>query len=1008
MINFNDATRGDFKNISGIGDVKATHIVQTRENFSLRFTRKAFEETMGFDISEGIKEKLLDVMEFDEELSTLSSSRYTSSDQGESSVTCQLGSLSSLVARSIRLQETFTRRYEDERAFRLNQKEIGKMERLNEKKEEIQAQINYRQSKLDERSQYRQEKYMRMLQDDQAKAARKKEESDRLAELAARRHHETMKVLTDLSDQVATSVKAIQELVATKLKRSPGSSDSDDTVINQFKKSRAVCISKFTAQLSGLSLQVHQLEDQMRRTGDGHELDILTVERNGFCTEMVQIEKKMNAYIREMDGKLAEYKKPMRTRLGEPVKGISPINPKSTPHVRKPGIETYDEEAASPVPSAVSRSHHPNDAGDRTVRRVINYSEMSGGSGREDQHHAGGRRHSRRSSRDDQREDSDDKGQHHRDRHRSENNCDRRDEDQRRNGQDGQRNDHNRKDHERQSTPYDRNDQRSNNDQQRYDRGRSYQSRNDDGRSNDSDYHHNRNDDNRRNVNRRQDDRGQENQRRTEDRRGNDNYIHQDRNDYHRNNDRRRDNRRDNHHGSDDSHDDGNYRRNNHRGNDYSRNHRGNDYSRNWRNGGYNQNRNVPPMSKLIFSGKYYKGFMDKFMNIAKQNHWDDQEKLDDLVSRLQDAALDYYSILSKSVKNNFVMLQDKLQKRFDKHHNAAMVRKQLATVSQIVDQDVREYAEHVMRLAVLAHPDSSSTQEKVAIDALLQGCRNASAASVVLNKGPQNFDEAVEWLETAVHNEALIHAKRVRVVEAEVPATDESSVFPGDMSGLKVFLTEKINNIESRLKNSPVRQDLCYNCQKPGHFRRECPLRKSSPRFGSPGSMSYQPRFTSPRAMQYIPQWNPYMAPMTNMSYFGQPNSQNFVQRPPPPGLNYQMPMNPQQMPYQVPMTLQQIPQQMSYQVPMGQQQIPYSNMTPPRNNFPSSGRNMSPGTNNFAQQTRSPQRESQFRPNQGKPSFYRSASPGNTPPGSPRNGGIARAKSPQQVSFKDDNLKE
>ena len=102
---------------------------------------------------------------------------------------------------------------------------------------------------------------------------------------------------------------------------------------------------------------------------------------------------------------------------------------------------------------------------------------------------------------------------------------------------------------------------------------------------------------------------------------------------------------------------------------------------------------------------------------------------------------------------------------------------------------------------------------------------------------------------------------------------------------------------------------------------------------------------------MQYIPQWNSYMAPMSNMSYFAQPNLQNFVQRPPPPpGLNYQVSMNPQQMPYQVPMTLQQIPQQMSYQVPMSQQLIPYSNMTPPRNTFPSSGRNVSAGINNIA----------------------------------------------------------
>ena len=445
----------------------------------------------------------------------------------------------------------------------------------------------------------------------------------------------------------------------------------------------------------------------------------------------------------------------------------------------------------------------------------------------------------------------------------------------------------------------------------------------------------------------------------------------------------------------------------------------------------YSRNKKgVPPVCKLTFDGKYFKGFMYKFKNLARKYDWTEEEKLEDLVSRLQDKALDYYSILSKTVQNDYRLLIEKLKKRFDKHHSEAMVRKQLASVSQLVDQDIREYAEEVMKLAVLAHPNSISTQEKIAIDALLQGCRNVNAASTVMNKQPKTFDDAVDWLEAALQNDSLLHNKRVRAVQVE----DSDPVKKGNstegatsdnVAEFCMYLTDRMQQMDRNRNVSPGRSNLCYYCQKPGHMRRDCPERASPRRQESPGpqgNRSYQQDGINTRrdSRGMNSGYNSYSQPS---------NGQNW--NVPPPGFrpltnsprgNWELRQgfrSPQSGPDNYgsrdrnnaygssqsgfvgsPRGYQSGSQDNRFNQGQAGYQRPGYNGSPQNNQRENQGQRYNPGQQGY------PRSRQEYRPNQGQqgqPGFQTGTeSVKSTPPGSPTT--LANPRSPK-VSFKEDS---
>jgi len=101
----------------------------------------------------------------------------------------------------------------------------------------------------------------------------------------------------------------------------------------------------------------------------------------------------------------------------------------------------------------------------------------------------------------------------------------------------------------------------------------------------------------------------------------------------------------------------------------------------------------LPHTSKLTFDGKFFRGFLEKFEAIARKHNMTDQEKLEDLKARLNDSAMEFFLLQPTEVKNSYSKLIEELSMRFDERHNPSVVRKQLITRVQCVEEGLREYA---------------------------------------------------------------------------------------------------------------------------------------------------------------------------------------------------------------------------------------------------------------------------------------------------------------------------
>ena len=79
---------------------------------------------------------------------------------------------------------------------------------------------------------------------------------------------------------------------------------------------------------------------------------------------------------------------------------------------------------------------------------------------------------------------------------------------------------------------------------------------------------------------------------------------------------------------------------------------------------------------------------------MVQKYQWDEETKLAKLVEALEDKALTFFSSLSEDVRNNYMLVQKKMNSRFELQEPPNTVRKQLQTLHQEVDESMEEWAE--------------------------------------------------------------------------------------------------------------------------------------------------------------------------------------------------------------------------------------------------------------------------------------------------------------------------
>lgn len=157
----------------------------------------------------------------------------------------------------------------------------------------------------------------------------------------------------------------------------------------------------------------------------------------------------------------------------------------------------------------------------------------------------------------------------------------------------------------------------------------------------------------------------------------------------------------------------------------------------------YYKTAKLPP-----YTGKEtWKVWYNRFKDVAKRKGWTEDERLDELLPRLQGPAGEFvFEQLSKRTRSNYKKLVAELQSRFQKVETAKAFGGMFRRRDQKAGETPEEYAAELKRLYDKAHPQrDSETRKEDLLHKFLDGLMDEKAKfHVEYVKEPEDIDEAV------------------------------------------------------------------------------------------------------------------------------------------------------------------------------------------------------------------------------------------------------------------------
>ena len=295
-------------------------------------------------------------------------------------------------------------------------------------------------------------------------------------------------------------------------------------------------------------------------------------------------------------------------------------------------------------------------------------------------------------------------------------------------------------------------------------------------------------------------------------------------------------------------------------------------------NTGYDTNDARYPNSRTCnfkipsFSGKEeWATWFARFDTIASRYNWTEDEKLDQLLPRLEGVAAEFvFTQLPPFVLNSYRAVIDEMHSRFRIIETARSFASKFTSRTQKPGETAEEFAADLKRLYDRAHGyRDRRTRDEDLVRRFLDGLRDEEVRmEVEFNKEPQNIDEAVYHVVNWVQIKNVSRGerrRRVNVCQSYEDDGDEDNwvrnveegrqynvrecrkrVQPEshrtdtvDSDKIIQELQERLEKLENQLarnrrdrfprKNTDTTGVRCYNCQQMGHYARDCPERSES-----------------------------------------------------------------------------------------------------------------------------------------------------------------------------------
>ena len=271
-------------------------------------------------------------------------------------------------------------------------------------------------------------------------------------------------------------------------------------------------------------------------------------------------------------------------------------------------------------------------------------------------------------------------------------------------------------------------------------------------------------------------------------------------------------------------------------------------------------NRYLPasfPSVKLpSFTGKEdWSTWITQFEVIAGRFQWTDEDMLDQLLPRLEGAAAEFvFSQLRKDTINSYPDLVREINIRFTPIETSRSFAAKLSRRRQRPGETVEEFAAEVKRLYDKAHKyrDQRTRQEDL-LTKFLDGLIDEDMRfELEFSKEPNTIDEAVffavNWIQLRgrtrkkyqearrVYREADYDEESQQAVRQISSNCNEDGEGDENVSLRKMIqdIMSRLDRIDERTPWKSTREERrkmvkCFNCNKQGHYARECPDGKST-----------------------------------------------------------------------------------------------------------------------------------------------------------------------------------